>query len=361
MIVETLFVVAAGSGGHMLPAATIAKAWYEQRPAGQVLFITGPSPLEQRIVHEQPHVTKSATITLTKASLKQWYLLPLLACQLVGAFIKSVCLLLHHKPTRVITTGGIHALPVCYAAWLMRYPIDVYELNVIPGKAIGTLLPLASKIFYVFSGTLQHIPERYRAHCTLINYPLRFTERDRITDKTTLVTHINTQINHQYPGSQQFTLERKTLFILGGSQGSQLLNRLTKQFLLEHHDQLATLQIIHQTGPFEEESWRQFYHDHQLPALTFSYNPEISDCYQLADLILCRAGAGTLFEIAFFNKRCIVIPLVASTTDHQVDNAHALARMHHDLVTVIEQDTATNNPTGLFANITSCLFSQHIV
>lgn len=361
MIVETLFVVAAGSGGHMLPAATIAKAWHQLHPAGQVLFMTGPSPLEQRIVNEQPHVTKTATITLTKASLRQWYLLPLLTCQLIGAFIKSTCLLLHHKPTRVITTGGIHALPVCYAAWLMRYPIDVYELNVIPGKAVRALLPIASKIYYVFSDTRQHIPERYHTNSTLVTYPLRFTSQDIIINRNTLVTSINNLIDHQAPDGLHFSPERKTLFILGGSQGSQLLNKLTKQFLLEHQDQLTTLQIIHQTGPFEEEVWRQFYHDHQLPALTFSYSQEISACYQLADLILCRAGAGTLFEIAFFNKRCIVIPLVASTTDHQVDNAHALARMHPDLVTVIEQDTATNNPTGLFANITSCLFSQHIV
>jgi UDP-N-acetylglucosamine--N-acetylmuramyl-(pentapeptide) pyrophosphoryl-undecaprenol N-acetylglucosamine transferase len=91
--------------------------------------------------------------------------------------------------------------------------------------------------------------------------------------------------------------------------------------------------------------WTTFYQELDVPALTFFYNEHVKDFYNLADLIICRAGAGTIFEVAFFEKPCIVIPLVAHSTSHQVDNAHEIAKQYPHLFTMIEQSTITATST----------------
>jgi UDP-N-acetylglucosamine--N-acetylmuramyl-(pentapeptide) pyrophosphoryl-undecaprenol N-acetylglucosamine transferase len=148
---------------------------------------------------------------------------------------------------------------------------------------------------------------------------------------------------------QHFSPERKTIFVLGGSQGSLLLNETIKKFV--EHEPHGNYQIIHQTGAFQENSWRQFYMSHTIPAFTFGYDEHVHEYYAFADVILCRAGAGTLFEIAFFKKPCIVIPLVASTTDHQIYNARAMVEQYPELFTVVEQETAQQQPETVMAEL----------
>ena len=343
MILESIFVVAAGSGGHMLPAATLAKQWKDQHPQSSVIFITGTTPLEKRIVHEQPCVDHVKTIDLTKFSTRQWYLLPLIIAQMAWGFIKALVWLTRYKPSKVITTGGLHALPVGYAAWVLRYPLKLYELNVIPGRAIEALAPVATTTYAVFKATQQYLPT-----CKPVPYPLRFTEQDKINDPTRLIQHLNDLLRVGQSNDLLFDPSRKTLMILGGSQGSQLLNRLTRQFCMDHKHLLHNVQVIHQTGAFEEHWWKDFYKSVKVPAYTFSYNQRISECYQLADVIVCRAGAGTLFETVFFNRPCIVIPLVADTTDHQVNNAREIALMYPELITVFAQESVVAGQHKLF-------------
>ena len=81
-----------------------------------------------------------------------------------------------------------------------------------------------------------------------------------------------------------------------------------------------------------------FYKDLKIPAVVFDYDENIQNFYLLSDLIICRAGAGTLFEIEFFRKKCLVIPLVAASTSHQVYNAQAMAEQYPDLFKIMSQD-----------------------
>lgn len=132
-----------------------------------------------------------------------------------------------------------------------------------------------------------------------------------------------------------------------------MLNNALKDFLQGRfgYQALSSIQIIHQTGSFEQFDWVGFYHRLGIPALTFSYYEQVKDFYGLADLVICRAGAGTIFEIAFFGKPCIVIPLVASSTAHQVDNAREIAKQYPHLFTMIERSTVTAQPTVLYRTI----------
>jgi len=110
-------------------------------------------------------------------------------------------------------------------------------------------------------------------------------------------------------------------------------------------DQFLSMDLRLLAGYREDDfDWNHFYYEHKIPALTFSYNPNLQKFFLLSDLIICRAGAGTMFEIEFFNKKCLVIPLVAASTGHQVLNAYAMQRRHPSLFTVLEQLEAQQAP-----------------
>src|SRR3989304_7144179 len=92
------------------------------------------------------------------------------------------------------------------------------------------------------------------------------------------IKRINQQ-QQQNDSSLQFSTDRKTIFVLGGSQGSALLNRLMRGFIEQHASHASQLQIIHQTGAFEEANWSTWYQQHAIPALTFSYDERIANYY----------------------------------------------------------------------------------
>ncbi|MCK4518070.1 hypothetical protein KAT92_04795, partial [Candidatus Babeliales bacterium] len=106
-------------------------------------------------------------------------------------------------------------------------------------------------------------------------------------------------------------------------------------------------QVIHQTGSRDKTDWHNFYKQQNIPAHVFAYEDHIQDFYLLANLIICRAGAGTLFELAFFAKKAVVIPLKAKTTDHQIANAREMAKRYPDLFIVREQEALLSTLTQL--------------
>ena len=131
------------------------------------------------------------------------------------------------------------------AGWLLRIPIELYELNVIPGKAILTLAPLANKIFVTFEQSKKHFG-KHSYKCEIVDYPLRFTEADKIFDRKKIIEKINNlQINRNK--TIKFSPTNKTIFFMGGSQGSLFINNLAKQWANEKERQ-QDIQVIHQTG-----------------------------------------------------------------------------------------------------------------
>lgn len=232
----------------------------------------------------------------------------------IKGLIQSFYYLLKYKPTLIITTGGITAIPVCIAGFCLRIPIDLYELNATPGKAIIFLAPLATNLYVCFKEAQNHLKKGILTH-----YPLRFEAQ-----------YIPKSIPH-------FSSTRKTILILGGSQGSQSLNRLWKQTIESYPSSItSTIQVIHQYGN-DTYPWDVFYTSHGIPAISFTFVQDIAAWYSLADLVICRAGAGSLFETLHFKKQCIVIPLEIHSTSHQLNNALAIQKDHPGLFRVTRE------------------------
>jgi UDP-N-acetylglucosamine--N-acetylmuramyl-(pentapeptide) pyrophosphoryl-undecaprenol N-acetylglucosamine transferase len=332
---STICCVAGKSGGHIVPCLTLAQQYKHEHPDTKVLFFSTDTTLDHTIL--DTNKTVDTHIALKIDSPKSIFQYPILIWRLLRASCTSFYYLLVHKPTCIISTGGLVSVPVCLAAWLLRIPIELYELNAVPGKATLLLARMATGIHICFEKTAAAIPYA----CTLSPYPVRFTQIQKEITHQDAQTLVGCPHNHN------------TLLILGGSQGSLFLNNSIKQFVEQNNT--LPLHIIHQTGAADSTDWQQFYQQHNVCALVFAYHDNIALCYRAADLIITRAGAGSLFEIAFFNTPSIVIPLEADTTDHQVDNAYAIQEQLPTLFTVVRQKEIAADPIAFHALIRDML------
>jgi UDP-N-acetylglucosamine--N-acetylmuramyl-(pentapeptide) pyrophosphoryl-undecaprenol N-acetylglucosamine transferase len=254
--------------------------------------------------------------------------------QCIFSFIVSLYYLIKYRPNTIITTGGVTAIPACCAAFLLRIPITIYCLDALPGKAIRAIAPMAQNIMVCFTKA-----QRFFKKSTITDFPIKYNYLDKKLSQKDALTHLNRDTT------------KKTIVILGGSQGSLFLNGCIKKIITDTLIDATTLNIIHQTGAADTTGWNEFYTEHSVSAYVFSYQSDLAHIYASADVIVCRAGAGTLFEAQFFNKKCIVIPLIAPTTDHQLTNAYAIAHDYPDNFHVLLQKDVEQNITLLATTI----------
>jgi UDP-N-acetylglucosamine--N-acetylmuramyl-(pentapeptide) pyrophosphoryl-undecaprenol N-acetylglucosamine transferase len=344
---KALCVAAGKSGGHLIPALELAKTWREQHDQNDVVLCTYGTQLDQKIYNAYPFISTVKAFNFTTFVLRKVWRYPIIAYQAVRACVTAWRLLRGHSVERVITTGGFVALPVCIAAKLLRIPIDVYELNVHPGKAVQAIARLGARVHVVFEQTRTAMPK-----ATAAEYPIRFSVADRLTRVAA-----QQQLTQAIASALPLQPERKTLFILGGSQGSQYLNELVLQFLAARPDLHSAVQIIHQTGGITKR-YVEAYERLGVPHLVFDFHQSMAACYQAADLTICRAGAGTLFELKFFNQPAVIVPLVAASTGHQSANAAAIQQQCPQLFTVWEQAAIGRDQTAFFDAVAQRLFCK---
>jgi len=331
---ETVCFVAGRSGGHLVPCLTHAYQLREKNPQTKIMLFSTDAALDQKIVRDYPWVDRYIPLRLDNIPYRKFWLWPLFGFQLINSFFVSFMELRKTRPTKVISMGGFTTIPVCLAARIMDIPIELFELNVVPGRAIKFLTPCAQKIWLVFEQSMQYFTGKPAA---VVPYPIRFSESAGMLPTA------------QARKNLDLLPTKKTVLILGGSQGSVFINTLLKAWI-EHLsiEQRAHIQIIHQTGHHDTTNWYKFYREHAIPAVIFDFNTAIEQCYAAADIVLCRSGAGTLFEVLFFGKRCITIPLETNTTAHQRENGFAMMHKYPALFTVVEQKVVEEKPEVLF-------------
>lgn len=339
MKLTTYCFVAGVSGGHILPALNLAHDLKQNNPQARIIMITTHGDLDTKVLKENRDLEHHA-LRLRPVPYRQWYKFPLFAYQAVSSFFKSLQILYSTKPERVITTGSHIALPVCAAAWILGIPIELVALDVEPGKTLLALAPLATSINVCFEETKKYFPKK---NCSLQAYPLSAYIRSLSCKREELLNALG------------FDPVKKTVLIVGGSQGSVSLNNAIKALVFRHPQMSSWLQIIHQTGSFDLTNWTAFYAEHGINAHAFAYDPELVRYYTAADCIITRAGSGSLHEILYLKKPCIIIPLITHTTQHQRANAQAMRERHPDLVQVIDQDALKENADLLVQSIEQAL------
>lgn len=344
---HTVAFVASASGGHIIPGTTYAQQLLNEGRAQNILFFTANRLFDRELLalHAPEASCTQVHVSWFGIPYTRPWLLPYWILVCARTIIQSLTILKKHRPTRLVSMGGALSIPVCLAAKLLRIPIELVELNVEPGRAVGLLAPLAHRIDICFTQTrslLRAQPSRVR----IMPYPIRFSRAQ--TNLTP--AHARAQIG--------LDPHKKTLLILGGSQGSVQLNQLVVHWLERTPRLATTVQVIHQTGNDTSVNWQKFYAKRGIQALTFSYKDNIAQHYCAADLIICRSGAGTLAETEFFGKPAITIPLEAATTTHQVRNAWAAASRNPTLFTVLTHSELKRAP-GLFGALIHQQLNNH--
>lgn len=227
-------------------------------------------------------------------------------------------------PNVIFSKGGYGSVPVVIAAWIWHIPVLIHESDAIPGLANRFSAKLAQRIAISFMDTAHYFPETKTA---LTGNPVR-----------------GSLFGASKEGAQKMLgldAQKKTLLVLGGSQGAQAINDVIFAAL---PGLLERCNLIHQCGPNNFEPLKQLLNNRIPPGyLLYPFLDEdlLRESYAAADLVVSRAGAGTIAEIAALGKPSIVIPLPNSASEHQLKNATEYA--HFGAALIIEQMNLTPN------------------
>lgn len=234
-------------------------------------------------------------------------------------------------PDVVFSTGGHEAFPVLVAAHLFRIPTLIYDADAIPGRVTRYASKFAERIAINFAEAAAHLPSDRTA---LTGHPVR----RELTGGIATAALSRFALTDTVP----------VLVVLGGSQGAEALNDLIIAALPRLR---SRVHVVHQTGKIHEQLVKDEVSlvDERQPAGTigtyhakgFFTEEELRDLGSIARIVIARAGAGTISEIALWGVPSILIPLPESAQDHQRLNAYAFARIGAG--EVLEQQNCTPN------------------
>ena len=237
------------------------------------------------------------------------------------AIFQSLFKVFFFMPSAVFSKGGPGSLPILFVCKFFAVPIVIHESDSAPGLANLISGKMSKKVFLAFESAKQYFPNK---NIEVVGNPVRSELIMGKGDSSAVITETDKkEVKKQFG----FDPERPVLFVSGGSQGAVIIN----DFVLKNIETLSVkFQILHQVGPSNFDDYKKDYDflSKTLPdpvKNSYKFYPyfenDLKSAYVAADIILARAGAGTIFELAYFGKPSILIPLPDAANDHQVLNA----------------------------------------
>jgi len=311
-----LLIAGGGTGGHLYPGMAVAEEVV--RRGGQVLFVGTARGLEARAVPAAGYQLE----LLEVSGLKRMGLMAILRglFRLPKAFFRSLAILRRFRPDVVLGVGGYASGPMVLAAALWRYPTAIQEQNSVPGITNRILSRLVRVVLVAFDQARRFFPA---AKIDMVGNPVRA--------KLVATLTADAQSGEQTPG----------ILVVGGSQGARAVNDLVMAAVEVLTKNGSMPVIVHQTGPSDLDRCKERYR--ALCVLDrVEARPFIDDMateYHRASLVVARAGALTLFELAIAGRPAILIPLPTAADDHQSKNAARFAQAGAAIV--LNQQTVT--------------------
>jgi len=300
--VKTLMIAGGGTGGHIYPAIAIAREYVSRDPSRRVVFVGTEKGLEKTIVPKAGFPLEFINVGGLKGKggldlIRNIARLPL-------GFIDAWRVVGRHRPDAVLGVGGYSSGPVLMAAKLRGVPTIIHEANAFPGLANRVMARAATTVAVAFREAL---PRMKRTDGVVTGNPIRKEFFD---------------LGAVAPARAD---GRRRLLIFGGSQGSRVLNDAMTGALLFLARLKDSLDIVHQTGPHELEKVKTAYQQSAFPgARVVPYLDPMADEIAAADLVVCRAGAMTIGELAAVGRAAVLVPFAAATNNHQELNARVV-------------------------------------
>ena len=296
-----LLLAAGGTGGHVIPALVVARELCARHPDGEVLFVGTRRGVETRLVPQAGFPVEFLEVGALQGQSVRARRKTL--TQLPRAVWKSGQILERFQPHVVLGVGGYAAGPVMLAAALAGVPLAVLEPNAVPGLANRWVAPYVRRAFLAFTEAVSYFGA---GRSLVVGTPVR-AEFFQVKPK-----------RHEPPF---------TVLIFGGSQGARSLNRAAMEALPRLAQWKDAPLLLHQTGESEYNAVRECYAKHAARGEVFPYIEAMPETFARADLVVCRAGANTVAELAAAGRAAILVPFPAAANQHQLRNAEALERL----------------------------------
>jgi UDP-N-acetylglucosamine--N-acetylmuramyl-(pentapeptide) pyrophosphoryl-undecaprenol N-acetylglucosamine transferase len=296
MAVKPVLIMAGGTGGHVFPALAVAD---ELRARGvPIVWLGTRNGIEARVVRQAGYQIEWLSITGLRG--KNAATLLLAPARLLIACAQACRVLWQRKPAAVLGMGGFVAGPGGLMAWMMRRPLLVHEQNAVAGLTNRLLARLAGQV-------LQAFPQTFNDNAITVGNPVRKDIQQLPGPKMRIEGHRGVL----------------RLLVIGGSLGAVRLNEIVPQAVSCIKPE-ARPEIRHQTGRNNIEAARECYRQHGVEADVKPFIDDMAEAYGWADLVICRAGAMTVFELAAAGVGSILVPYPYAVDDHQTANADYL-------------------------------------
>lgn len=343
---KTVILAAGGTGGHMFPARALsdvlrAKGW-------KIVLITDTrgAALSDGFARAECHIVPAG-----RFGGRNPVRLAAGGMALLAGVLKGLWLMARYRPAMVVGFGGYPSFAALGAAWLSRRKIGLHEQNCVLGRTNRLFVRRASFIASGFAD-LQRLPPAAAARHIVTGNPLR---ANVLSEMGKAKAQDNEQLKdgeQSKAGEQSKDGDRLNLLVLGGSLGARILGDTVPAAITLLAKSLQNrLDVVQQTREEQVERARKTYADIQVNAQLSPFFSDVAVRMNAADLIIARAGASTVSEIAALGKASILIPLAIAMDDHQTRNAQTLVR--HGAADIIAEEKLT--PERLAALISARL------
>jgi len=297
-----VMIMAGGTGGHIFPALAVAEVLRKRNIP--VVWLGSRNSMEERLVPS----TGIEFIGLSVKGLRGKGIATLLIApfKLSWAVMQAAVAVVKRRPRAVLGLGGFASGPGGLAAVILRKPLYVQEQNAIPGMTNRTLARFSRCVMEGFSGSFQNLTK-----------PVLHTGNPVRQTIEQLASPAERMAGRTGPAR---------LFVMGGSLGAKSLNEVVPE-TLALLDETYRPEVRHQTGELHLQAARDCYRQSNVKADVVAFIDDMAEVYGWADLVIARAGALTVAELAQAGLASILVPYPHAVDDHQTVNAQVLVQV----------------------------------
>ena len=328
MGIERIILCTGGTGGHIFPAIAVAQEIRGRNPSAIVLFMGSADGVEADMVAKAGFDFVGLPVRgIIGKGMKGFTN----ALRMVAGILKARSIITKVQPQVVLGFGGFAAFAGTCAGGLAGRPTALHEQNSYPGLANRVLGKRVRKVFLSMPAAERHFPKE---KCVHTGNPVR----QNIGELYTTFAQRQKEKNN--------TTRPMRLLVMGGSLGAAALNTVMGAVGAQFLD--AGIEIVHQTGAAGYEAMRRTYRDLGMENIqVHAFMDDMGAAYQWADLVLCRAGASSLAELAVAGLPAVLVPFPHAAQDHQRKNA--LAAKEAGSAIVLDQNSISGTNTGHLA------------
>ena len=317
-----------GTGGHIYPAISISNELKLRYPNSKIVFVGARDRMEMQIVPKHGFEIIGLWISGFTRSLSLKNLI--FPIKLLASLLRSLFIIKNNKPDVVIGTGGFASGPILYIASLFGIPTLIQEQNSYPGITNKILAKRASKICVAYDNLDRFFDKN---KLILTGNPVRSDLQNLAIDSVGAALNFGLEEN------------KKTLLIIGGSNGSREINKLIFNNL--NLFESLNIQLLWQCGKIYFEQYKKL--DNNKNIKVYDFIDKMNLAYEVADIIISRAGASSISELCIVGKPVIFLPSPNVADDHQSKNA--LSLVNNKAALMIEEKNMNKDFKNSFSEL----------